>query len=59
MDQTERRQVLIKALLAEQPRYRNIEIPEDTQEQKRLLRSLFNVRLPGEIGEAFLRVQDE
>ena len=28
-------------------------------EQKRLLRSLFNIRMPGSISEEFLRVQDE
>lgn len=59
MNQTERRQYLIRRLLSEQPRYRDIEMPDDTQGQKRLLRSLFNVRMPEEIGEDFLQVQDE
>ena len=59
MEQAEKRKYLIKTLLAEQPRYRDIEIPEETGEQKRLLRSLFNVRMPGKINEDFLRYQDE
>ena len=59
MNQTERRQYLIRALLAERPEYRDITIPADEYGQKRLLRSLFNVRMPGRIGEDFLNVQDE
>ena len=59
MEQAEKRKYLIKTLLAEQPRYKDMEIPEETGEQKRLLRSLFNVRMPGKIGEDFLQLQDE
>ena len=59
MSQTERRQYLIKALLKEQPRYKDIEIPADPQEQKMLFRSLCNVRLPGKVSKDFLQVQDE
>ena len=59
MNQTEKRQYLIRRLLSEQPRYRDIEIPDDTYGQGQLLRSLFNVRPPKEIGEDFLQVQDE
>ena len=59
MNQTEKRCFLIRWLLDEQPEYRKLAIPTGEQEQRRLLRSLFNLRLPGEIGEAFLTVQDE
>lgn len=59
MTQTERRLFLIKELLCEQPRYRNMEIPTNTQEQKNLLRSLFNIRLPKPISKDFLQIQDE
>ena len=59
MNQTERRQYLIKRLLAEEPQYSDIETPADAQGQRRLLRGLMNVRRPGQIGEEFLRVQDE
>ena len=58
MTQQERRIYLIGELLKEQPKYRDIEIPQNEQEQKRLLRSLMNVRPPMPIGEDFLSVQD-
>ena len=58
MTQQERRIYLIGELLKEQPQYRDIEIPKNEQEQKRLLRSLMNVRPPYPIGEDFLTVQD-
>lgn len=58
MTQSERRLFLIQALLSEQPQYRNMEIPTNTQEQKTLLRSLFNVRGPGAVRAPFLEVQD-
>ncbi len=59
MNQAERRQFLIRALLDEQPRYRDMDVPAGTSEQKRLLRSLLNIRMPAKIGDDFLRVQDE
>lgn len=58
MTQKEKRIYLIRELLKEQPRYRDIEIPENEQEQKRLLRSLFNVRMPQAVSREFLEVQD-
>ena len=58
MTQQERRIYLIGELLKEQPKYRDIEIPQNEQDQKRLLRSLMNVRPPMPIGEDFLSVQD-
>ncbi|MBR1534477.1 MAG: protein in Tap1-dppD intergenic region [Ruminococcus sp.] len=59
MNQSERRLYLINAMLDESPRYGGIEIPKDTNEQKQLLRSLMNVRMPAPISEEFLRIQDE
>lgn len=59
MTQTERRLYLIKELLREQPRYRAMDIPADIQEQKNLLRSLFNIRMPKPVTPEFLKVQDE
>ncbi len=57
MTQTERRYYLIQTLLLE--RRESIEIPTDEYNQKRLLRSLFNIRMPKAIGEDFLKIQDE
>lgn len=59
MTQTERRLFLIKELLHEQPRYRDMDIPVNIQDQKDLLRSLLNVRMPQPVSEEFLKVQDE
>lgn len=58
MNQQERRQFLIRWLLDEQPRYRDMEIPSEEAAQRRLLRSLMNVRLPGAISADFLTLQD-
>lgn len=54
--QDERRQWLIKALLAE--RGERLEIPVDTQTQNQLLRALLNVRPPMPASGEFLQVQD-
>jgi O-acetyl-ADP-ribose deacetylase (regulator of RNase III) len=59
MDQAEKRLFLIRALLREQTRYRDMEIPTEDQEQRNLLRSLFNIRMPQPVSEEFLRIQDE
>ena len=59
MNQTEKRVFLIRRLLDEDRRYRGIEVPADAYEQKRLLRSLMNLRPPRDIDADFLTVQDE
>lgn len=59
MKQNERRNYLISSLLNEQPQYKSIEIPEDIQEQKVLLRTLLNMRMPRKATDEFLRVQDD
>ena len=59
MNQEEKRLYLIKYLLSENNKYNDVEIPSNEDDQKKLLRSLFNVRLPALVGEEFLRVQDE
>ncbi len=59
MTQEKKREYLITALLKERPEYADISIPKDETELKKLLRALFNVRLPLPTGDDFLRVQDE
>lgn len=59
MNQAENRAFLIRRLLDEDRRYRGMEAPADSYEQKRMLRSLMNVRHPKAIDAAFLTVQDE
>lgn len=57
MTQAERRIFLINYLLSE--RGEKADVPQDEYSQRRLLRSLFNVRMPAPVSEDFLRVQDE
>lgn len=59
MTQDKKREYLITELLDERPEYADVSIPNDTTEQKKLLRALFNVRLPLPISDEFLEVQDE
>lgn len=59
MTQEERRIWLIRALLDERPQYAGMEIPSEEQEQRRLLRALFNVRPPEPADAELLRVQDD
>ena len=59
MNQAEKRVFLIKWLLDEDRRYRGMEVPTDACEQKRMLRSLMNIRRPQAIDTEFLTVQDE
>ena len=57
MTQAQKRIFLINYLLYE--RGETAAVPKDEYSQKRLLRSLFNIRMPKEISEDFLRIQDE
>lgn len=58
MTQSEKRMFLIKELLSELPQYRDMRIPDDEEEQKKLLRSLMNIRPPRPVSDEFLAVQD-
>lgn len=58
MTQDERRVFLIDYLLRENRKIRSV-ISQDAEEQRKLLRSLMNVRMPDPIDEEFLAVQDE
>lgn len=59
MTQQEKRVYLIKALIKEQPMYFNMQIPSGDKEQKILLRSLFNIRMPNTVSNDFLKIQNE
>ena len=58
MNQDDRRRYLIEGLLKERPEYENMQFSSDEVEQKMLLRSLMNIRMPKEIDHAFLQIQD-
>ena len=57
MTHTEKRLFLIDYLLSE--RGEKIGTPADEYNQKRLLRSLFNIRMPKAVTQEFLSIQDE
>lgn len=59
MNQTEKRHFLISELLKEHTDYQTKRIPTRSDEQKRLLRALMNVRLPNVVSPEFLKVQDD
>ena len=59
MTHEEQRIWLIKSLLSENEAYRNYEIPSSENEQKNMLRSLMNVRMPEPVSDEFLKIQDE
>ena len=59
MNQSERRLFLIQSLLRENPEYREMGIPADTNSQRQLLRGLLNIRAPQRSSPDFLQIQDE
>ncbi len=59
MTHDEQRVWMIQQLLAEDTYYKDYKIPENTKEQKDLLRALMNVREAKDISDEFLQIQDE
>lgn len=59
MKQEDRLNYLIRYLLQEKEEYQEISVPTELADQKRLLRSLINVRLPAPVHSEFLKIQDE
>lgn len=58
MTKTEQLRFLLTELIEENPIYEGIRFPHSQEEQKRLLRSLMNVRPPKPVTKRFLEVQD-
>jgi O-acetyl-ADP-ribose deacetylase (regulator of RNase III) len=59
MNQSEKRIYLINELLKERKEFKAMRIPADINEQKRLLRSLMNVRGAAPISDEFEKIQNE
>ena len=59
MNQSERRQYLISRLLEESKSLSDVTIPTGADEQRKLLRSLMNIRMAGETDEEFEKIQNE
>ena len=58
MTQAEKREYLIGEPLKELPDYGSTKIPANEAEQKKLLRSLFNIRMPLPVSNDFITIQD-
>ena len=56
--QEERLDELVRAFAQDSVTYRDLNIPEDTQGKRNVLRSLMNIRMPGKIDDHTLTVQD-
>lgn len=58
MTHSEKRLFLIRELLSELPQYSRMKIPDSSEEQQRLLRSLMNIRPAEPVSKEFLKIQD-
>lgn len=58
-NQADRLDYLIEKMKEESTEYRNLPVTGGYAERRRALRSLMNVRMPGELSEEFLSVQDD
>jgi O-acetyl-ADP-ribose deacetylase (regulator of RNase III) len=59
MNQQERLDYLVEAFKEDSVRYRDLQTPGDTENKKRTLRSLMNIRMPKKMAREVLQVQDE
>ncbi len=59
MNQNERLDYLVEQFKEDSIQYRNLIIPEETSEKRRILRSLMNIRMPKRMSPDVLRIQDE
>ena len=59
MTQEERLDYLVERFKEDSGEYRNLDVGESVGEKRRALRSLMNIRMPGEMDAETLRVQDE
>ena len=57
--QEEKLDYLLEKFKADSDNYKNIEIPDNIIEKKRILRSLMNIRMPKKMSEEVIKVQDE
>ena len=57
MTQNERLDYLVEAFKADSGEYRNLRTPKDTEGKRRILRSLMNIRMPGEMDESVVEIR--
>jgi len=58
MTQDERLEYLVEEFKTDSVRYKDLATPSDTAGKRQLLRSLMNIRMPGEMPEEVLKIQD-
>ncbi len=59
MTQEQRLSFLVEAFKADSGEYKSLVTPKDTSDKRRVLRSLMNIRMPGEMPDKVLMVQDD
>jgi O-acetyl-ADP-ribose deacetylase (regulator of RNase III) len=59
MNQEERLDYLVNKFIDDSAQYKNIEVPNSDEEKRIILRSLMNIRMPADIDEEVLKVQDD
>ena len=57
--QDQRLEYLVEAFKADSAEYKDLQTPDDREGKRRILRSLMNTRMPGQLPDAVLQVQDE
>ena len=59
MTQDQRLDYLVEKFKLDSVQFMDLETPKDTEGKRRILRSLMNIRMPREMDEEVLKVQDE
>ena len=59
MTQEERLNYLLEAFKADSNDYKNIVIPNDIEEKRKILRSLMNIRMPRTLSDEVIKIQDD
>ena len=59
MTQEQRLDFLLEEFKADSDEYKNLKTPKDAEEKRRVLRSLMNIRMPKNMAEDVVTVQDE
>ena len=59
MTQEQRLDTLVEAFKADSVHYKDLQTPEDNEGNRRLLRSLMNIRMPKKLDDSVLALQDE
>jgi len=57
--QEERLDYLVEEFKADSAEYKELQTPNSTEDKRRILRSLMNIRMPKELSSEVMKVQDE